>query len=90
MKYIEGQDRRQVTLLPDYIEDCIGEDNSARVIDAFLNGLDLKEAGFERAEPCETGRPPYDPRDLRKLYVYGYFNKIRSGHKNLIVNNPMQ
>ncbi len=81
MKYIEGQDRRQITLLPDCIEDYIGEDNPVRVIDAFVNGLDLKEAGFERSTPGETGRPPYNPRDLLKLYVYGYFNKIRSSRK---------
>jgi transposase len=57
MKYVEGQDREQLTLLPDCIEDYIGEDNPVRVIDAFVDGLDLEAIGFQRAEPNETGRP---------------------------------
>jgi transposase len=81
MKYVEGQDREQMTLLPDCIEDYIGEDNPVRVIDAFVDGLDLKNLGIRRAVPNETGRPPYDPRDLLKLYVYGYFNRIRSSRR---------
>jgi transposase len=81
MKYIEGQNRQQITMLPDCIEDYIGEDNPVRVIDAFVDGLDMEAAGFRRAVPNETGRPPYNPRDLLKLYVYGYFNKIRSSRK---------
>ncbi len=81
MKYVEGQDREQKTLLPDCIEDYIGEDNPARVIDAFVDGLDLAAIGVQRAEPNETGRPSYDPRDLLKLYVYGYFNRIRSSRR---------
>lgn len=78
---MEGQDREQMTLLLDCIEDYIGEDNPVRVIDAFVDGLDLDAIGFKRAEPNEMGRPPYDPRNLLKLYVYGYFNRIRSSRR---------
>ena len=81
MGYIKGADRRQITMLPDCIEDMVGEDNPVRVIDAFVDNLDLKEADFARYVPKDTGRPPYDPRDLLKLYVYGYFNRIRSSRK---------
>lgn len=81
MKYVEGQDREQMALLPNCIEDYIGEDNPVRVIDAFVDGLDLKALGIKRATPNEMGRPSYDPRDLLKLYVYGYFNRIRSSRR---------
>ena len=81
MKYVEGQDREQMTLLPDCVEDYIGEDNPVRVIDAFVDGLDLEALGIKRATPNEMGRPSYDPRDLLKLYVYGYFNRIRSSRR---------
>jgi transposase len=84
MRYIQGQDRNQITLLPDCIEDYIGEDNPVRVIDAFVNSLDLTKAGFCRTTPKDTGRPPYDPQDLLMLYVYGYFNRIRSSRKFII------
>lgn len=81
MTYIKGQDREQVTFLPDCIDDLIGQDNPVRVIDAFIDSLDMKGMGFKRPIPNITGRPPYDSRDLLKLYVYGYFNKIRSSRK---------
>ncbi len=81
MKYIEGQDRNQLTLFPECVEDYISEDNPVRVIDAFVNSLDMKQLGFRRFAPEDTGRPPYDPRDLLKLYIYGYFNKIRSSRR---------
>lgn len=81
MQYIKGEDRYQTTLLPDCIDDLIGDDNPVRVIDAFVDSLDLKELGFLRSEPKITGRPGYNPGDLLKLYVYGYFNKIRSSRK---------
>jgi len=84
MKYIQGQDRSQITLFPDCIEDYVAEDNPVRVIDAFVDSLNLAEAGFCRTTPKDTGRPPYNPQDLLKLYVYGYFNKIRSSRKLMI------
>lgn len=81
MKYITGEDRSQKTFLPDCIEDYVGENNPVRVIDAFVNNLDMESLEFKRATANVTGRPPYDPRDLLKLYIYGYFNKIRSSRK---------
>ena len=81
MNYVSGESRNQLTLLPECIEDYITEDNPVQVIDAFVNSLDMAELGFIRSKPNYTGRPPYDPRDLLKLYIYGYFNKIRSSRK---------
>ena len=79
-------------LLPDTVDDYVGPDNPVRFIDAFVDSLDLAGAGFERAEPKETGRPGYDPSDLLKLYIYGYLNRVRSSrrleaetHRNLEV-----
>jgi transposase len=63
------------------LDDYIAEDNPVRFIDAFVDSLDLQALGFERAVPRETGRPPYHPGDLLKLYVYGYLNRIRSSRK---------
>ncbi len=81
MKYITGESRYQITFLPDCIEDYVGKDNPVRVIDAFVNQIDMDKLGFKRAQPNDTGRSSYDPRDLLKLYIYGYFNKIRSSRK---------
>jgi transposase len=64
MTYIKGQDRGQITFLPDCIEDLIRQDSPVRVIDAFVDSLDMEEAGFQKSVLCWTGRPPYDPRDL--------------------------
>lgn len=81
MKYIQGSDRNQLSILPDCIEDYIDENNPVRVIDAFVNSLDMNLLGFLRAKPNQTGRPSYDPRDLLKLYIYGYLNRLRSSRK---------
>lgn len=81
MKYIEGEDRNQQSMLPECIDDYVGEENPVRVIDAFVDGLSMETLGFRRSEPAETGRPAYDPRTLLKLYIYGYLNKIRSSRK---------
>ena len=80
-RYIEGADRNQVTLFPDRLEDWIDEDNPVRVIDAFVDGLDLTELGFERAIAAATGRPGYHPAVLLKLYVYGYLNRVQSSRR---------
>jgi transposase len=81
-RYIEGADRNQVTLFPDRLEDWIDEDNPVRVIDAFVDGLDLKKGlGFERAIAAATGRPGYHPAVLLKLYVYGYLNRVQSSRR---------
>ena len=80
-EHIEGFSREQVVLLPDRLDDYVDEENPVRFIDAFVDSLDLKKLGFTRVEPEETGRPPYDPSDLLKLYVYGYLNQARSSRK---------
>jgi transposase len=77
-RFIEGADRRQATLLPDTIEDYVGEDNPVRVIDAFVDMLDLATLGFDGVVPEETGRPSYHPATLLKVYVYGYLNQVQS------------
>lgn len=79
MSYVEGESREQRVLFPEALEDYITEDNVVRFIDAFVDGLAMEELGFDRTVPKETGRPPYDPRDLLKLYIYGYLNRIRTG-----------
>jgi transposase len=81
MSYIRGEDRGQVSLLPAAIEDFVAADSPVRVIDAFVGGLGVKGLGFERSDPAATGRPPYDPRDLLKLYLYGYLNEVRSSRR---------
>ncbi len=78
MKYKEKKDRWQISFLPECVEDYISEENPVRVIDAFVDSLDMGGLGFEKAKPAQTGRPAYDPRDLLKLYLYGYLNRIRS------------
>src|SRR5260221_13819977 len=80
-RFIEGEDRSQVTLLPECLDDYITEDNPVRVVDAFVDELDLQELGFERAEPAETGRPSYHPSVLLKIYIYGYLNRIQSSRR---------
>lgn len=81
MAYIQGEDRNQITLFPEAVDDYITSDNPVRVIEAFVNSLDMQELGFKRAEPGDMGRPSYDPRDLLKLYLYGYLNRIRSSRR---------
>ena len=81
MPYIKGERRGQLTLLPESLEDYVTEDNPVRVIDAFVDGLDIKSMGFTKHTPSKDGRPGYDPRDMLKLYMYGYLNKIRSSRK---------
>jgi transposase len=81
MGYIEGEDRKQTVLFPEVLEDYISEENPVRFIDVFIEGLNLSELGFLKAMPKETGRPPYDPGDLLRLYVYGYLNRTRSSRQ---------
>ena len=77
-RFITGQDRTQSTLLPELLDEYITEENPVRVIDLFVDGLDLKSLGFEGVIPADTGRPAYHPAVLLKLYVYGYLNRIQS------------
>jgi len=81
MRYIQGPDRQQTNMLPELIDDYITENNPARFIDAFVDGLDLQQLGFKYSETKETGRMPYNPADLLKLYIYGYLNKLRSSRR---------
>ena len=81
MGYIRGDGRSQGTLFPVVLDDLIPADHVCRVIDAFVEGLAMSELGFERSEAAETGRPGYDPRDLLKLYLYGYLHTIRSSRR---------
>ena len=78
-RYIEGFSRGQGTLFPDHLDDWIGDENAVRVIDAFVDELDLVDLGFELAEA--TGRPGYHPSVLLKLYVYGYLNRMQSSRR---------
>jgi transposase len=80
-RFVQGMDRGQSTLLPECLDDWIGEDNPVRVIDAFIDALDLGEIGFAGVEPAATGRPSYHPSVLLKLYIYGYLNRIQSSRR---------
>ena len=84
MPYLEGDNRNQIMLLPHSIEEYVEANNPVRVIDAFVNAIDLATLGFTKAIPASTGRPAYAPADLLKLYIYGYMNKIRSSRKLMI------
>jgi transposase len=81
MGYIEGESRSQQTLFPVSLDNLIPSDHVCRVIEAFVGRLDFRRLGFERAEAAATGRPGYDPRDLLKLYLYGYLQQIRSSRR---------
>jgi transposase len=78
MSYITGTDRHQVLLLPERIEDYVSPENPVRFLDAFVATLKLRTLGFVHAATAATGRPPYDPGDLLRLYLYGYLHRIRS------------
>ncbi len=78
MSHIEGLARNQLILFPESIDDYIEEDNSVQFIEAFVDSLNLEELGFKYSLPEATGRPPYNPADMLKLYLYGYLNRVRS------------
>ena len=80
MPYIKGEDRVQITLMPDCLDDYVSEENPTRVIDAFVNSLEISKMGI-KAEAAVEGRPGYDPRDMLKLYIYGCVNKVRSSRR---------
>src|SRR5271157_1652949 len=81
MSHIAGHDRSQTLLLPESLDEYVGPENPVRFIEAFVDGLDLTAAGFTRVAPKRTGRPGYAPKDLLKLYVYGYLNRVRSSRR---------
>ena len=80
-RFIEGQDRRQVTLLPECLDDFIAQDNPVRVVEAFVAEFDLVKLEFAGATPALTGRPSYDPAVLLKIYIYGYLNRVQSSRR---------
>src|SRR6516165_10915879 len=81
MAYITGEAREQVSMFPPTLDELIPADHVCRVIEAFVNRLEVGALGFLRAEPADTGRPGYDPRDLLKLYLYGYLQQVRSSRR---------
>lgn len=81
MAYVEGTARNQLVLLPEAIDDYVEEDNPVQVIDVFVDSLDMQGLGFKYGQPKATGRPPYNPADMLKLYLYGYLNRIRSSRR---------
>lgn len=81
MAHISGDDRSQLLLLPESVDDYVGPDNPVRFIEAFVDSLDLGASGFERVRCKATGRPGYNPADLLKLYIYGYLNRVRSSRR---------
>ena len=80
-RFVLGTDRGQSTLLPECLDDWVDESNPVRVIDAFVDALDLGELGFSGVEPAVTGRPSYHPSVLLKLYIYGYLNRLQSSRR---------
>ena len=80
-RFVEGEDRQQATLLPACLDDYVTEDNPVRVIDVFIDELDLEALGFAGVVPEVTGRPAYHPATLLKVYLYGYLNRIQSSRR---------
>jgi transposase len=80
-RFVEGCDRRQIALFPDCLDDYVTEDNPVRVVDAFVDELDLAVLGFAGVVPETTGRPAYHPSTLLKIYLYGYVNQVQSSRR---------
>ena len=80
-RFVEGTDRGQSTLFPECLADWIGDDNPVRVIDVFVDELDLAALGFSGVDPEATGRPSYHPSVLLRLYIYGYLNRVQSSRR---------
>jgi transposase len=80
-RFIAGADRGQSSLLPDCLDDWVGDDNAVRAIDVFVDELDLAALGFDGVTPSATGRPGYHPSALLKLYIYGYLNRVQSSRR---------
>ena len=80
-RFIQGEDRTQSTLLPEMLDDYVSEANPVRVVDVYVDELDLGQLGFEGVDPAATGRPAYHPAVLLKIYIYGYLNRIQSSRR---------
>ena len=81
IRFVEGEDRRQLTMLPSCLDDYVADDNPVRVVDVFVDELDLGSLGFSGVIPAATGRPAYHPATLLKLYIYGYLNRVQSSRR---------
>ena len=80
-RFIQGESRTQSTLLPEILEDYVADTNPVRVVDVYVDELDLGALGFEGVDPATTGRPAYHPSALLKIYIYGYLNRIQSSRR---------
>jgi transposase len=80
-RFIQGEDRTQATMFPELLDDYVAETNPVRVVDVFVDELDLGQLGFEGVDPAETGRPAYHPAVLLRIYIYGYLNRIQSSRR---------
>src|SRR5436190_4128414 len=80
-RFVDGEDRRQPALLPHSLEDYVGEENPVRVIEVYIDELDLTAMGCSEITPAATGRPAYHPSTLLKIYLYGYLNRIQSSRR---------
>src|SRR5438477_9061483 len=80
-RFIDGEDRMQQALLPHSLEDYVGEENPVRVIEVFIDELDLAALGFSGMTPADTGRPSYHPSTMLKIYLYGYLNRVQSSRR---------
>ena len=80
-RFVEGEERTQLTFLPGCLDDYVSEDNPVRVVEVFVDELDLRAMGFEGVAPAQTGRPSYHPSTLLKIYIYGYLNRIQSSRR---------
>src|SRR6266576_3873565 len=80
-RFIDGEDRMQQALLPHSLEDYVGEENPVRVIEVFIDELNLAALGFSGMTPAATGRPAYHPSTLLKIYLYGYLNRVQSSRR---------
>src|ERR1039457_3283160 len=80
-RFVEGEDRRPALLLPNSLDDYVTEDNPVRVVEVFIDELDLGALGFEGVQPAATGRPAYHPSTLLRIYLYGYLNRLQSSRR---------
>ena len=80
-RFVEGEDRLHGVLLPEYLDDYVAEDNPVRVVEVFIDELDLGAIGFAGVQPAATGRPAYHPSTLLKIYLYGYLNRLQSSRR---------
>src|SRR3984893_7259110 len=79
--FVQEADRQQTTLLPECLDDWVGESNPVRAVDVFVDSLDLRDLGCDGVGPAATGRPAYHPSPMLKLYIYGYLNRVQSSRR---------